>query len=700
MKSNYFNLTIFKKWIAPFFITVSTIIATDLIYETYKQYENQLEIDSSKVKLAFESEIKKFEYGLEGDRGIFVVSNFTPTRDHFKNYAESRNYFKNFKGSLGFGFIRNVKENDLKQFIQKNKNWFRIHPQILISEHFIIEYIEPISQNKNALGLNIAFDNSRKNAAIKAAKTGLAVLTVPIKLVQREKEHTGFLYLLPVYRTIYTPLTEKERMANLVGWAYTPIVLEDLLNSILPKISQDLKLKINFSTSNELRQVRNINSLFTSMFNRLVLVSAGESIWRVNISKSPKLFLRNLYFITFTYILINILLYLLSRYLIRYIDNYNRSFSDKKFWLKAVIEGAGYSVIATRPDGVIQTFNNTAEKMLGYSSSELIGTATPAIFHDAKEVEKMAQKISEEFGTLIEPGFEVLIFNAKRGLSDVNDWTYIKKDGESIQIRLCVTAIYNDTNELIGFLGIAEDLTEYNKMKSLIEEQNTKIIASSKMSMLGEMASGIAHEINNPLTVIIGKSQQLIASNNLDESSNLKLLKIIETGKRIDRIIKSLKLFSRDSSHEQDVPLKLSSVLDLTLELCLEKIKFEGITLIEEIDVDARIMGNPTQISQVLMNIIGNSIDAISFNEERWIKINITIVNNNAIIKITDSGKGIPKDVLEKIMIPFFTTKELGKGTGLGLSISKGIIEKHGGRIYYDMNSNNTCFVIEIPCIS
>ena len=700
MKSNYFNLTIFKKWIAPFFITVSTIIATDLIYETYKQYENQLEIDSSKVKLAFESEIKKFEYGLEGDLGIFVVSNFTPTRDHFKNYAESRNYFKNFKGSLGFGFIRNVKENDLKQFIQKNKNWFRIHPQILISEHFIIEYIEPISQNKNALGLNIAFDNSRKNAAIKAAKTGLAVLTVPIKLVQREKEHTGFLYLLPVYRTIYTPLTEKERMANLVGWAYTPIVLEDLLNSILPKISQDLKLKINFSTSNELRQVRNINSLFTSMFNRLVLVSAGESIWRVNISKSPKLFLRNLYFITFTYILINILLYLLSRYLIRYIDNYNRSFSDKKFWLKAVIEGAGYSVIATRPDGVIQTFNNTAEKMLGYSSSELIGTATPAIFHDAKEVEKMAQKISEEFGTLIEPGFEVLIFNAKRGLSDVNDWTYIKKDGESIQIRLCVTAIYNDTNELIGFLGIAEDLTEYNKMKSLIEEQNTKIIASSKMSMLGEMASGIAHEINNPLTVIIGKSQQLIASNNLDESSNLKLLKIIETGKRIDRIIKSLKLFSRDSSHEQDVPLKLSSVLDLTLELCLEKIKFEGITLIEEIDVDARIMGNPTQISQVLMNIIGNSIDAISFNEERWIKINITIVNNNAIIKITDSGKGIPKDVLEKIMIPFFTTKELGKGTGLGLSISKGIIEKHGGRIYYDMNSNNTCFVIEIPCIS
>ena len=173
MKSNYFNLTIFKKWIAPFFITVSTIIATDLIYETYKQYENQLEIDSSKVKLAFESEIKKFEYGLEGDQGIFVVSNFTPTRDHFKNYAESRNYFKNFKGSLGFGFIRNVKENDLKQFIQKNKNWFRIHPQILISEHFIIEYIEPISQNKNALGLNIAFDNSRKNAAIKAAKTGL-----------------------------------------------------------------------------------------------------------------------------------------------------------------------------------------------------------------------------------------------------------------------------------------------------------------------------------------------------------------------------------------------------------------------------------------------------------------------------------------------------------------------------------------------
>ena len=129
-----------------------------------------------------------------------------------------------------------------------------------------------------------------------------------------------------------------------------------------------------------------------------------------------------------------------------------------------------------------------------------------------------------------------------------------------------------------------------------------------------------------------------------------------------------------------------------------EKIKIKQIKIEHNIDPNLQVLVKPTQLSQVFMNLINNSIDAIENLPDPWIKIESEVTPDQYImIRFTDSGNGIPHHIVEKIMQPFFTTKEIGKGTGLGLSISKGIIEEHKGQFSYDENALNTTFEIKIP---
>jgi C4-dicarboxylate-specific signal transduction histidine kinase len=112
---------------------------------------------------------------------------------------------------------------------------------------------------------------------------------------------------------------------------------------------------------------------------------------------------------------------------------------------------------------------------------------------------------------------------------------------------------------------------------------------------------------------------------------------------------------------------------------------------------DGQVNCRPTQLSQVLLNLLSNAFDAVSALSEKWVRLTVTQEEQKLIIKVIDSGNGIPSDIAEKIMQPFFTTKVIGKGTGLGLSISRGIIESHEGALFYDPSEKNTTFVIELP---
>lgn len=241
------------------------------------------------------------------------------------------------------------------------------------------------------------------------------------------------------------------------------------------------------------------------------------------------------------------------------------------------------------------------------------------------------------------------------------------------------------------------------KTESLLKEKEAHFHAS-KMATLGEIAAGIAHEINNPLTIIqvriLTIEKQMLKKNILDSEFSESFKKVVDTIQRINKIIKGLKFISRDAHIDPPAKIALGQLFETTFDLCLEKLKMSQVVLIpDSSEYDFEVEVRETQIVQVLLNLINNAFDAVKNLPEKWIQIEYLTNKDNLMIKIKDSGSGIPEDILEKIMNPFFTTKPAGQGTGLGLSISKGIIENHAGKLYYNGKSSNTEFIIEIPYI-
>ena len=277
------------------------------------------------------------------------------------------------------------------------------------------------------------------------------------------------------------------------------------------------------------------------------------------------------------------------------------------------------------------------------------------------------------------------------------------------QTRLNVEVLENAVKERTKSLSeTVLKLTHMNEeldssLKKLAETQSL-LLQSSKMSALGEMAAGVAHEINNPLAIIHLLSSQL-KELILDEPLNKQEIETLSdtinsTTIRISKITNGLRSFSRDGTND---PFKLASmkkIIEDTLGLCSEKFKNNGIELqVSSVSESLLLECREIQLGQVLLNLLNNSYDAVEALPEKWIKIEVQDLTKHVELKITDSGSGISEDLAKKIFQPFFTTKEIGRGTGLGLSVSKGIMEAHEGSIEVDFSNKNTCFILKLAKI-
>ncbi len=163
---------------------------------------------------------------------------------------------------------------------------------------------------------------------------------------------------------------------------------------------------------------------------------------------------------------------------------------------KAVLDGTVFSVIATKPDGMIDIFNHGAERMLGYSAQEMVGRQTPVIIHATKEVETRAAELSAELGRKIEPGFEVLVAHARLGEADEREWTYVRKDGGTLPVRLSVTALRDAHGEITGFLGIAQDLTTHKQAEEAREYAHSLTRAAFESTADGILVVNSAGKID------------------------------------------------------------------------------------------------------------------------------------------------------------------------------------------------------------
>ena len=279
-------------------------------------------------------------------------------------------------------------------------------------------------------------------------------------------------------------------------------------------------------------------------------------------------------------------------------------------------------------------------------------------------------------------------------------------DPQRIYILYSNLSFIISTN-FISLLGCRE--TEIYARKEFAQnemriDQQAKLVDASRLAALGEMAAGVAHEINNPLSIIVSSVHSIerrIKDNNLEvEHLQSNLNKMTSSSQRIVNIVKSLKIYSRDGKKDELKKENLSHVINDSLFYCKEKFSHSGIALNIESIPNVNIHCKISQISQVIINLLNNSYD--SFDDKTThpeVRVSFKLERNKVIVYIIDNGRGIPNEIREKIMNPFFTTKPAGKGTGLGLSLSKEIIEQHGGELKLHDSEGQTIFSFSLPTI-
>lgn len=245
-------------------------------------------------------------------------------------------------------------------------------------------------------------------------------------------------------------------------------------------------------------------------------------------------------------------------------------------------------------------------------------------------------------------------------------------------------------------VALIEDVTEQKALEA-------QLIQSEKMAAVGQLVSGVAHELNNPLTSISGLSEFLIERPTTNERDREHLKVVRDQAERAARIVRNLLAFARKGSTDvADVDLnhvvqRAASLMRYELRLCKITLEFE---LAEDLPP---IRGDPYQIQQVVLNLLTNAVQAVSENppeRPRLVHVSSAVETGQVVLRLRDTGPGIPHDLIPKVFDPFFTTKDPGQGTGLGLSITFGIVERHGGQIQVESRAEGgAVFKVILPAV-
>ena len=335
-----------------------------------------------------------------------------------------------------------------------------------------------------------------------------------------------------------------------------------------------------------------------------------------------------------------------------------------------IIESIDAGIAAWNPEQCIESWNSSMERLYGVPSSEAEGKRMADVF--PPELVAQLPRHSEPYRSL--NLYKFRLNNAK---------------GRPLIVNLSTVPLLGKDDHVIGRLLIMNDLTD----RVELEDQ---LVQAEKLSSIGILAAGVAHEVNTPLAVITSQLQMLMRQLPSDDPHSRVLEKVVKQGFRASEIINNLLKFSRVSGSER-AEQELNRIVQETLSLVAPMLRAAKISVRTHLDSDLPpIQGNAGKLQQVLMNLIMNARDAMPAGGD--LTVATRAVESTVCVEISDSGVGISPEHLRKIFDPFFTTKATNRGTGLGLAVSYGIIREHSGKIYVDSSvGSGASFRLEFP---
>jgi len=332
-------------------------------------------------------------------------------------------------------------------------------------------------------------------------------------------------------------------------------------------------------------------------------------------------------------------------------------------------------VIFVADEQSVLTYISPVVGRFGYASAEMVGRPFSDFVHP-DDLPQLRKRLIETLSGDLPAG----------------DYRVITKGGEIRWVSVSSRPIFTD-GRLAGIQGVLTDVTD---RRSLQEQINR----AQKLAAMGELLSGVAHEINNPLTGVIGFTELLAAeASGLDEEHRKEVKMIHAEALRIKKIMKGLLSFGRKQTLEKGNVL-IRDIMEQVLGISDSPLRASNILVETDFPGERMpVLANISQLMQVFLNLITNAQQALQERADRKGEIRISVSRHGGTVltKITDNGPGIPPENLPKIFDPFFTTKPEGKGTGLGLAVSYGLVKEHGGDIRVESEPGKTTFTVILP---
>ncbi len=347
-----------------------------------------------------------------------------------------------------------------------------------------------------------------------------------------------------------------------------------------------------------------------------------------------------------------------------------------------LLDSATDSIFVHDLEGNFLYVNETACRFHGYSKAEFMKMTLQQIVAPER-----VSSLSSDFSTMLDKGQAIF------------ESAHILKNGSILPVEVHGRVFEYEGNRI--FLAVIRDIAERKQREEERKEIEQKAQLASRLASVGEMAAGIAHEINNPLTGVIGYAQ-LLVQQDIPENIKRDLNAIYESAQRVADIIKRLLTFARQTKPERSYA-DINELLNNTLAIVGYRLRNDNIQVTTNLDPDLPItIADTGQLQQVLLNLLMNAeIEMKLAHGKGKLLVKTERAQDTIRITVKDDGPGIAKENLERIFDPFFTTREVGWGTGLGLSVCHGIVAEHGGRIYAESKlGKGASLIVELPIIA
>jgi two-component system NtrC family sensor kinase len=355
--------------------------------------------------------------------------------------------------------------------------------------------------------------------------------------------------------------------------------------------------------------------------------------------------------------------------------------------LENLLQSAVDCVIAADMKGNIFLFNASAEEVFGYGKEETINALNVRDIYPGNGAYQVMKLLRNEG-------------HGGKGKLKTYHTKVLSKAGELIPISLYASIIYEDGRE-IATIGFFHDLRDRIRIQKELEDTQVQLLQAEKMSSLGKLAAGVAHQINNPLGGITLFAKLMLEEYSLEKGAREDLHRILRDAERCQNTVKELLEFTRQTRHLMQ-PNNINKALNRTLFLLENQSLFQNIDLRKDFQPDLPlVLSDAQQLNHLMMNIILNAAQAMDGNGILHLKTHYLKSQDRVCIEISDTGPGIPEDAMPHIFEPFFPTKDEGKGTGLGLSLAYNIAKSHGGRVFARNNpEKGASFIVELPSAS